>query len=94
MKNIALVLSIVALVALLGCANQYGVYLTTPDQFYDWVKGHPGVSWRDLDKRSPLSWDREGGGEFNDILNGLLEAGRIRVENKTGPNTGNFFIAD
>ena len=94
MKNIALVLALVAIVSLLACANQYGVYLETPDQFYDWIKGHPGVSWRDLDKRSPLHWARDGTGDFNEILDGLIEAGRIRVEGKTGPNTGFYFIAD
>ena len=93
MYKTALVVLVVAVIAL-GCANQYGVYLETPDQFYDWIKGHPGVSWKDLDKRSPLHWDREGGGEFNEMLDGLLEEGRIRVVNKTGPNTGNYFIND
>ena len=95
MKNIALVLSIIAIVSLLACANQYGVYLETPDQFYDWTKEHPGVSWVDLDKRSPLARDYDnGGGPFNDVLEGLIEDGRIRVEGRTNPHSGNYFVAD
>lgn len=90
MFKTVLVVLLVAIISL-ACANQYGVYLETPDEFYDYIKGHPGISWRELDKRSPLRWNRDGTGDFNEILNGLIEDGRIRVEGKNGPNTGNYF---